>query len=198
MSFFLVPSTFVTKWRSFFIFWIFGDFCKRRNGQGFGALDYEWRGLGSIVNLVSTPRSRNGCWKSVWKPGKHLEITYNKVGSQLMPVAWCYGKREEHGMWAYFCAFVSLQITNLRFLQVLVKGNYPVKINSPYMPKESIWRKEIYDALTMAAELDSITWSSLCTSAVKFGRSSGFSIQQSVIMAYLSINTMICWLWLTI
>ena len=36
--------------------------------------------------------------KKVWKPGKHLEITYNEVSSQLMPVAWCYGKREEHGM----------------------------------------------------------------------------------------------------
>lgn len=35
-------------------------------------------------------------------------------------------------------AFISLQITNLRFLQVLVQGNYPVKINNPYMPKESI------------------------------------------------------------
>lgn len=44
------------------------------------------------------------------------------------------------------------------------------------------------EALTMAAMLDSITWSNLCTRAVKFGRSAGLSIQQSLIIAYLSIR----------
>ena len=50
------------------------------------------------LTLFLHPGVEMAAGKKVWKPGKHLEITYNEVSSQLMPVAWCYGKREEHGM----------------------------------------------------------------------------------------------------